>query len=403
MRRRGCEAVPVMPRLSSPARWTEACVTAPADDHAHILTTAVRPLLDKMTAERVIRRWFLWLDRDDGGPCLRLRIELAKGAGESSARERLLDAIDELTVVLATDLFAEMAWGPRSCAVAEDLLCDLRPRLVTLLEEGERGSLDVALDIMTAHMAAVGSPAVAEAMRPVDAAPDGAFLGFMSYRSHADGFFVMCGDSASARQAMQDRYLRAAPVFERRVQAVLDQLGDGGHSVSRAAAWWHDEVRRHLPAAVESFGPRDRPAGLADELGYLGDANDLDGSAFHQVIQGAEGFQRFLRTDPTFQGVRLCTSVLYLCLHTLGLRLIDRYFLCHAISNACEALYGVDAVELVGRLADHHGAAPGSDHTSEVAPRGHVVAQPHRADRDADVEDSERPRFAVASSEKERS
>ncbi|MCA9712077.1 MAG: hypothetical protein KDK70_39945, partial [Myxococcales bacterium] len=83
------------------------------------------------------------------------------------------------------------------------------------------------------------------------------------------------------------------------------------------------------------------------DQGYLGDTHDLSVSRFHQVFQDSEALRRFQRTDRGFQAMRLTTSALYLVLSNLGIRLIDRYFLCHSISRACQDLYGIDPAELV--------------------------------------------------------
>jgi hypothetical protein len=390
-------------RSPSAACWTEVGVLAPPGEYARLLVDVVQPLLADMVARGIVRRWFFWPDRGRDGPCLRLCAQGLRAGAGGVVGERLRNATDNVALeqVATPTLIAAMGWGAPSRAVAEDLLSDLTPRLVTLLKDGGHGSLDVGLELMTAHLVAVGDSAVAEALRPADSSAGDAFLGFLSYRSHAEGFFLMCEDPERARRAFEERYLTAAAVLGRRVRAVLDQFGDGGPVVSRTATWWHDAVRRHLPAAVESFRARDGADDAPDEMGYLGNAHDLRDSPFHQVIDDAAGFQVFLRTDPTFQAVRLLTSILYLCLQAVGLRLIDRYFLCHAISNTCESLYRVDSVELVSRFANHHGALPGSGRSSETAPVAHV-AESDRPSCDEATRGHKHRRLAVALSQKEK-
>jgi hypothetical protein len=77
----------------------------------------------------------------------------------------------------------------------------------------------------------------------------------------------------------------------------------------------------------------------------------LDRSAFHRVVGASVGLRRFLAHDPGFLATRLLTSLLYLSMHTIGLPLVERYFLCHAMSRACERVFDVDADAVLGSLA----------------------------------------------------
>jgi hypothetical protein len=45
-------------------------------------------------------------------------------------------------------------------------------------------------------------------------------------------------------------------------------------------------------------------------------------------------------------------TALYLSLNALGLRTVDRFFVCHAVSRACESIFDVDAAEAMARMAD---------------------------------------------------
>jgi hypothetical protein len=87
--------------------------------------------------------------------------------------------------------------------------------------------------------------------------------------------------------------------------------------------------------------------------GYMGDQNDLSESEFHQKIQSSSGFQSFMRVNQAFLTTRLSMGMLYLSLRRLGLPILDRYFLCHAVARSVEEIYNLDPVaELQNFLVD---------------------------------------------------
>jgi hypothetical protein len=131
---------------------------------------------------------------------------------------------------------------------------------------------------------------------------------------------------------------------ESSVRAILNSGDLGG------AAAWDAAARATKPALVEGF----RTGALVAHTGYardqLRERTEFAGNAFHRTAGASENLQSYLGGDPSFLATRLLTSLLYVTLHSAGVSLLQRYFLCHAISQACEAIYQVDSLTLLTRL-----------------------------------------------------
>jgi hypothetical protein len=204
---------------------------------------------------------------------------------------------------------------------------------------------------MVAHLDAVDGAGAPGAATEAKTAAGRAPLSFLSFRSHADGFFAMTRDADAARQTMDSRLAAVQPGLTDRVAAVLAQVRGEGVEVSPAAARWHRAVRETRPKLVDLFRTGDLAVTPDPRPGSGPTIGDLERSAFHRKLRAAPELRRFLHDDPAFLAIRLLTSLLYLSLHHAGLPLLDRYFLCHATSRACEIQYGTDGVALLARLA----------------------------------------------------
>ena len=202
-----------------------------------------------------------------------------------------------------------------------------------------------ALDLLAAHLPALGAPAAPGAAQ-VTGLLGGAPLSFLSFRSHAEAFIATSRDPEAARRALDERFEAVRRPVELRVAAVLDQLRGAGPAVSKPAAQWHAAVRAAKPLVLAQIAG----GGLTvhDEAG---DPAAFSASSFHTVAGASAPLQEFLHSDPAFLAVRLLTSLLYLSLHHLGLSLAERYFLCHATARACESVFGVDAVDVLAGLS----------------------------------------------------
>lgn len=250
--------------------------------------------------------------------------------------------------------------GPQAAPFFADMLADASPLLLDLLAEvhARRASRTaLALDMMIAHMPAIHIAVVFPERYPRAKKDPGFPAAFPVYRSHADGFFIMSKDPQGARARFDAQYERASTSVKQRISAVLSQF-NGGPVVSEHGARWHDLARKHLLRAEELVSSGAMT--VRWDGGYLGDTHNLTVSLFHQIVQRSPGLRAFLRLDPGYLAARTMMSCLYLTLSNLGLRLVDRVFLCHAISRACEELFDVEAATIIRNLARAFGAGRSS-------------------------------------------
>jgi hypothetical protein len=322
-----------------PAGWAELRVrpdTAPLDS----VLLAAAPFTEGLRERGVATRSFFLRDREG----LRLRFEAGDSGGVRPAAlaEQLRLAgcgavvTDGNPQIELTDAPFE---GPGAGALVTDFLSDVSELLLDCVRAAagdEAVRLALALDLMVAHLPAVAFSEHAGTTRQLPKA-------FLSLRSHADGFFIMSRDPEAARAAMERRYQGQAPRINERAAAVLDQLQGIGPVVSEVAAGWYPRVRPYLARIQDAYRSGDLTSPAYGMTGYLGDTRDIGVSRFHQAVREDTRFQRFMRDDPVFQAMRILMGLLYLALHCVGLPLIERYFLCHSVSRACEALFGVEA------------------------------------------------------------
>lgn len=328
-----------------------------------LLSTAVEPFLTHVRTQGLAEEAFFLRDVADGRPRLRVCVEAAPQIGpEGAALARALaESVRQNGTSLQTVLvLPRRPWlesspfrGPAADALVAGFLSRATPLLlegVTAVHNREDLRIALALDLMIAQLPGVSfsrlDPGRYTASSPVEGLP----MAFLSLRSHADGFFIMSRNPQQAREMMERRYGPHAERFEHRVRAILEQLDRGGEVVSEAADRWHRLVVPSMARAGSLIRSGELEFGESAAGGYLGDTQDISVSRFHQVVQEDKRFQKFMHTDSGFQSMRVMMSLLYLSLHCLGLRLVDRYFLCHGVSRACESVFGVDASDLLYRV-----------------------------------------------------
>jgi hypothetical protein len=315
-------------------------------------------------------RRFFFRERIDTISLLRVWTHGVEGVRElaSSLRRAALEsgAAAEVTVVPHASLNLPMGpyGGPESTTLLAEMLADASSLLLDQIAKvvsGKARTTNVALDIMTAHLPAVDITRIFPERYPVAHRSSPYPGSFPMYRSHADGFLIMSKNPKAARARLDAEYERLCGLIIARVRSVLGQF-NGGPVVSEAGGHWFRIARTFLHRAEASV----RQGGLTVEWGdgYLGDTNDISISEFHQIAQSAREVRDFFRTDSGFLAARFMMSGLYLTLSSLGLRLVDRYFLCHAIAQACEGLFGVKATTILKNISQ----AVGAQYALEVSP-----------------------------------
>lgn len=314
--------------------WTELVFPAPAADHPRLLAGVVGPLLTSLDVPALFLRE-LGSEGDT-----RLLVQLRGTPPDPAA---LPHPPAEVRAATVRPLGGPVFDGPELDETTRGFLAETAP-VALALATGADDRTGAALELMTVHLAAVADP-----VRSGDGPP----LSFLSFRSHAEAFLATTRDPEAARRAFDDRYAAHRVAVESWVRAILS-YGDLG-----AAAAWDAAVRAAKPALVEGF----RTGALVAHTGYardhLRERADFAGNAFHRTAGASDDLQSYLGGDPSFLATRLLTSLLYVTLHSAGTSLLQRYFLCHAISRACEAVYQVDSLAL---LAGFTGASRAAGH-----------------------------------------
>ncbi|MGX7828469.1 hypothetical protein ACTG9Q_25595 [Actinokineospora sp. 24-640] len=307
------------------APWTEFAL--PGDRLADAVAFLRGALADGTVTEGLFLR-----DLAAGG---RLLVQV-RAAGESA-----FEPASE--VPLAGPVFSGAGLAP----VTRGFLARFTPVLLEALPEDRTAMMAAALDLMAAHLPAVSRRA----------APGGPPLSFLSFRSHAEAFFVTSRDPVATRGAMDERYAAVRESVEERVGAVFAQVAGEGPVVAPAAQAWYELATGDKPAIAERFRAGDIRAHTEYAGDHLRERDDFAGSRFHRIAGASADLQDYLGGDPEFLATRLLTSLLYLTLHNIGLSLVERYFLCHVTSRACEAIYGVESEAVLAGLTA--GRTPG--------------------------------------------
>jgi hypothetical protein len=320
-------------------RWIE--LNLRAADQNGLLVRCVRPLLQHLpTFGGVGRTYFL---RDEQG--LHVRVELRDTCASAVVRQldEMIACTERIGPVEVTlddaPVFGELE-GLWTGSAAADLRDDFFSQTtgfvldrIAELEGGACARMQLAFDLMVAQAAAldviVSGPLAYVHPRA-----------FLTYRSHADGFFIMSRAPESTKREFDERCWALQPWSENRLSAILRTLS-GAETTWSTATTWHTNILHWFPHVLILL--REGRLRLPPvENAYLGDYHDISVSRFHQAIQSNLDYRRQMREDLEFHCVRVLLSLLYWTLRNLGVRLIERFFLCHVTSLAFERRFGVD-------------------------------------------------------------
>jgi Lantibiotic biosynthesis dehydratase C-term len=362
------------PALSAKQRWAALRLIAPCQLHDDLIVNVVGPFLTAASHQAPTRGHVL-RDGRAGTAELRLRVqsEMPVRALLRLFRETLNRvSLTPVCVAEPTDdpgfpPLDEIYQGAAVPRVFEDFACDTSDFLVECLSLVACGTLRlmVAFDLMVGHLIAVNRrlyPAAREIPYPTS---------FLSLRSHADGFFIMSRNPARAKQTLECQYLRQADRMQARLLALLRQLTQQGPAISDVAARWAVCIEKWTEGALRATASGEVGTGQVPRT-YLGDTYDISVSEFHQAIQRRPALQDMMSSDVQVQAMRVTFSCLYFFLHQLGIPLIERYLLCHAVSRTIEDTFDVqpaDALELVADLGVQRGAVTRNEGPRAVAPQ----------------------------------
>lgn len=337
-------------------RWTEVRVTAEPDAHDRLLVEVLTPFTRNGPAGR---RVFFVRERTDQTSRIRIWVSGCEPAEVEELAEAFRAAAEPgatpVEVGVLADVSLEGLLGPYGGPEATTLLsnyfvdlCGLILEQVAEVAAGRVRRVSIALDIMVSHLYAIDIVRIFPERYPLAKPVHGCPSTFPVYRANVDGFFVMSTIPEVARDRVNEQYERVGPSLRARVAAVLAQF-HGGPIVSELGLRWSRIANKHLLAAVEAV-ERDGLIVTWDK-GYIGDNFDLTVSPFHQVVQASRPVRAYYRENEGYLAARFMVSSTYLALTSLGVRLMERYFLCHSITCAHEELFDVDATTVIRRVA----------------------------------------------------
>jgi hypothetical protein len=336
--------------------WFELRVRAPAERCPGLLTEVIGPFLtdpDRTGArprghfvpdwERGLVSVFLSAGQDRAerwAELLSSRLRAHCAPGEPPGLELVPGARTAIHEVQMT--------GPEAQELVDGFLIDSSPFVLSLLSavgSDAAARAAVAFDLMVCQPLAL-RPLLFEAVRDEDCP-----LAFISYRSHVDGFFIMSKDPAATRRVFEDRFARTAGAMARRLAALVEQLTREGRPVSLAARDWAALLQRMVPRIQSGLERGTLTLQMEEGDGYLGDHYDLGVSPFHQLIDADPLLRARAARDVDFNVMRVLASLLYLTLHRLGLRFIERYLLCYAVARTFESVFALEPAEAMARFS----------------------------------------------------
>lgn len=231
-----------------------------------------------------------------------------------------------------------------SVAAAEQLAdfhVDTTPFAFDLLRQVAAGGprLDPLITLMlaTAH---IGCPPITQ--------------GYLSYRSHAEGFFANAGRGDRLRARFDGLFEGNRDELVARIDAVAAAVDGRGPALPLLDAWV-PIVRRFkerserlvgaglitlpdpLPAAARAAAPTDAPWGSVSE--------------FHRALYGNDVVREQL-TDDWFTVYRILLNYQYLLFSRLGVTPVQRFMMCHLVARAAEEVNGMHLPKMIGYLRE---------------------------------------------------
>lgn len=357
--------------MSTPTNstWVELRVYVDEQERDRLLVAGVGPFLADAARQGLSRRAYFLFERHAQRSYLRVRLDAVPDSMVAlqqllcaTLRQRGLDAFCAQVEPAPAAQFTgheELFRGAAAQALVEDFFAETTTfvlELIAAVDDNRSARLLTAFDLMVAHVVTVNRH-IFEGARTLPY-PNS----FLSYRSHADGFFIMSKNPQAARHEFDTRYAALAGSLQDRLRRLLQQFDQRDAIISVAAQRWADYIDIFMPRVLAELAAG--TIGIKTGLdGYIGDHYDLSISAFHRGIQDASHYQEFMRTDVEFHALRAMISLLYWTLYRFGLRLIDRYYLCHAVSRSFETVFDVDPAEVLAAISRHvaaHGSHPPS-------------------------------------------
>jgi hypothetical protein len=166
---------------------------------------------------------------------------------------------------------------------------------------------------------------------------------FVSFRSHFEGFAASLDDPASAESAFAQRY----PAMAQALATVVPVHAAGSGPMPAWLAPWQQLLERYFDDIHQRVLDKTLVTGMTGDLRRGG--KNLLASSFHEKIVSSKEYTNHGMKQPLFQTNRILLGLVYLSLYRLGLPLVERYFLCYALSRFIEERHGISAEQAFER------------------------------------------------------
>jgi lantibiotic biosynthesis dehydratase-like protein len=184
--------------------------------------------------------------------------------------------------------------------------------------------------------------------------------GYLSYRSHAEGFLANCSDPPGLRRQFELAYRKNREAMRQRMDDVVSAVGAG--AVAPPLADWLPVLDTYLRRAGELNDANLLELGRIEAPGEVAGPAGQQISPFHRALFGDERIRDELNNAGWFAVYRVLLNYQYLLFNRLGLVPVERFLLCYLVARTVEEAYDLTIPEFLDPAATATGttaAGPG--------------------------------------------
>jgi len=175
--------------------------------------------------------------------------------------------------------------------------------------------------------------------------------GFVSLRSHSEGFLTYSPEGKGLRDQWAQRYTEQSPTLRRRLREVLAAVGSGHDADIPFVHRWLRDLGALRNMAEELIAQGRMTLSAAETAGTARDASATDGgAAYHDWMVLTQDSRTSVESAEWFLAYRWVLNCTYLHLTRIGLAPVNRYLLCTWVADAVEEEFGVRAFDVAQRL-----------------------------------------------------
>ncbi|GIH05364.1 hypothetical protein Rhe02_34310 [Rhizocola hellebori] len=168
--------------------------------------------------------------------------------------------------------------------------------------------------------------------------------GFLSYRSHAEGFLANSSNPAGFRERFEQLYWTNAEMLQRQLTSVLGFL-DGGEQEPPLMSEWASivDIYHSRALALHRAGHLVLQAIVTPEQAQATQAapGHLNVSDFHRALLGNDEIRTELAAAEWFAVYRVLLNYQYLLFNRLGMAPVQRFTLCYLAARTVEEAYQI--------------------------------------------------------------